>query len=74
MRTKYRYNSKTLSYEKVKLSWGERIVRGLIFVAPTITLSFVFALFIAKRIDSPRETRLRQENAFYQIQFWLLSL
>ena len=73
MRAKYRYNPKTLSYEKVKLTWGERVLRGLIFVAPTITLSFVFALFIAKRIDSPRETRLRQENEFYQLQLSKLN-
>ncbi len=68
MRTKYRYNPKTLSYVKVKLTWGERILRGIIFIAPTITLGVILAFFIAKRIDSPREIRLRQENEFYRTQ------
>lgn len=68
MRAKYRYNPKTLSYVKVKLTWGERIIRAIIFVAPTIALSVILAFFIAKRIDSPRETRLRQENEFYRTQ------
>lgn len=68
MRTKYRYNPKTLSYVKVKLTWGERILRGIIFIAPTITLGVILAFFIAKRIDSPREIRLRQENEFYRAQ------
>jgi len=66
MRAKYRYNPKTLSYVKVKLTWGERILRGIIFIAPTITLGVILAFFIAKRIDSPREIRLRQENEFYR--------
>jgi murein DD-endopeptidase MepM/ murein hydrolase activator NlpD len=68
-RTKYRYNPETLSYEKVRMSWGERILRGLIFVAPTITLGVLLAFFIANRIDSPKEVRLRKENAFYKKQF-----
>lgn len=60
-KTKFRYNPKTLSYEKVKRSTGERILRGFIFIAPTIVLSLVFAFFIAYRIDSPKEKALQKE-------------
>lgn len=68
MKKKFVYNPKTLSYERVQRTWGERVLRGLIFIAPTITLGIILAFFIARRIDSPRETRLRQENEFYKAQ------
>lgn len=68
MKKKFVYNPKTLSYERVRRTWGERVLRGLIFIAPTITLGIILAFFIARRIDSPRETRLRQENEFYKAQ------
>lgn len=73
LRNKYRYNPKTLSYEKVRLTWGERIVRGLIFIAPTITLGVFLAFFIAQRLDSPKENRLRKENEFYKAQLEEIS-
>jgi murein DD-endopeptidase MepM/ murein hydrolase activator NlpD len=60
-RGKFRYNPKTLSYEKLQRSWGERILLGFIYIAPTVVLSILFAFFIAYRIDSPKEKRLRAE-------------
>ena len=60
-RGKFRYNPKTLSYEKLERSWGERILLGFIYIAPTVVLSIIFGFFIAYRIDSPKEKRLRAE-------------
>jgi murein DD-endopeptidase MepM/ murein hydrolase activator NlpD len=62
-KTKFRYNPETLSYEKVSRSTSERIVRGFLFIAPTIVLSLVFGFLIANRIDSPKEKRLQKELA-----------
>lgn len=60
-KTKFRYNPKTLSYEKVDRSFGERIVLAIAFAAPTLVLSIVFGFFIAQRIDSPKEKKLKHE-------------
>ena len=60
---KFRYNPKTLSYEKLERSWGERILLGFIYIAPTLVLSIIFGFIIAYRIDSPKEKRLRAELA-----------
>ena len=68
-KTKFRYNPKTLSYEKVRRSIGERILRGFIFIAPTIALSLVFAFFIAYRIDSPKEKALQKELLELKTEF-----
>jgi murein DD-endopeptidase MepM/ murein hydrolase activator NlpD len=62
-KTKFRYNPETLSYEKVTRSLTERILRGLLFIAPTLILSLVVGFFIAHQIDSPRERRLQKELA-----------
>src|SRR5690554_70843 len=68
-KTKFRFNPKTLSYEKVRRSIGERILRGFIFIAPTIALSLVFAFFIAYRIDSPKEKALKKELSELKLEF-----
>ncbi|PHR49642.1 MAG: peptidase M23 [Fluviicola sp.] len=60
-KTKFRYNPETLSYEKVDRSIGERVLRGIIFIAPTLVLSIVFGFFIAYRLDSPKEKKLKAE-------------
>ncbi|MDX1651379.1 MAG: M23 family metallopeptidase [Brumimicrobium sp.] len=62
-KTKFRYNPETLSYEKVKRSVGERILRGVFFIAPTLVLSIVIGFFISYRIDSPKEKKLKAEIA-----------
>src|SRR5690554_6165905 len=72
-KTKFRYNPKTLSYEKVKRSMGERILREIIFIAPTIVLSLVFAFFIAYRIDSPKEVALKKELAELKTEYALVQ-
>ncbi|MEX2484108.1 MAG: M23 family metallopeptidase [Brumimicrobium sp.] len=61
VKTKFRYNPDTLSYEKVNRSFGGQILRGLIFIAPTLVLSIVFGFLIAYRIDSPKEKKLKAE-------------
>ncbi|MEX1192423.1 MAG: M23 family metallopeptidase [Brumimicrobium sp.] len=61
VKTKFRYNPDTLSYEKVNRSFGGQILRGLIFIAPTLVLSIAFGFLIAYRIDSPKEKKLKAE-------------
>lgn len=66
---KFRYNPKTLSYEKVQRSTGERILRGLIYVAPTIALSVVIGFFISYQVTSPKEIALEKENSQLKLEF-----
>lgn len=68
-KNKFRYNPKTLSYEKARRSVGERILRGFIFVAPTIVLSIAVGIFISYRIESPKEKRLNKELAELKSEF-----
>lgn len=71
-KSKFKYNPATLSYEKVERSFGERILRGIIFIAPTLVLSIVFGFFIAHQIDSPKEKRLEREvtELHLEVESW----
>ena len=58
---KYRYNPKTLSYEVVRISPLRKLLRVLLWSAPSIILGLTFAIFFTRRIDSPREKMLERE-------------
>lgn len=59
---KFRYNSDTLSYDKVELSWRERILRTLLVVAPAVVLGFGFYLLFSSVFVSANEQALDREN------------
>ncbi len=58
---KYKYNPDKLSYEVVQTSLGKKILRMFLFLAPSILLALVLAVFFTSRIDSPRERQLGEE-------------
>lgn len=66
--SKFIFNPKTLSYEKVERSLLEKFFRALIFIAPTLVLSIVFGFLIANHIDSPREQHLKAELKEVQLE------
>ncbi|PKR79750.1 peptidase M23 [Brumimicrobium salinarum] len=72
-KTKFRYNPKTLSYEKVRRSVGERVLRGIIFIAPTITLSIILGFVFAYRIESPKEKALQNEVETLKAEFAIVQ-
>lgn len=67
-KARYRYNPKTLSYEKEKVSTGKRVLRILLWVAPNLVLGLVIAFFFTRRIDSPREKELKAELKKYEAE------
>lgn len=60
-KNKYRYNPNTLSYEKVEIGIWKRILRILLWIAPSIVFGLILAFFVTRRIDSPREKELKSE-------------
>lgn len=65
---KFKYNPETLSYEKVQITWRERILKATLVIAPAIVLGFVFQLIFAGIFESPYEQELEKENAFLNEQ------
>lgn len=70
---KYRYNLKTLSYERIELTTKDRMFRlvtyaitGVVFASIFITLTYFF-------IDSPKEKQLKRENQQLLLQYELIN-
>lgn len=60
-RERFKYNPETLSYEKVEISWGERILKSLLVIAPAIALAFILQFTLSPWIKSPREVKMEKE-------------
>jgi len=59
---KFKFNSDTLSYDKVERTWGEKILKSLLIIAPAIILGFVFQFAFSSWFKSPSEIALEKEN------------
>lgn len=70
---KYKYNPQTLSYEEVSIGIGARILRVLLWMAPSVVMGLILAFFFSKRIDSPTEKRLKSEIEVYQEELTRLN-
>ena len=62
-KAKFKYNPDTLSYEKVEVTWGERILKSLLIIAPAIVLGFAFMFLFSSWFKSPNEVKLEKEVA-----------
>lgn len=60
---KFRYNPVTLSYDKVEVSWREKLLRVILVAAPAIVLGFLFYLLFSSLFKSTREKNLEIEYA-----------
>ncbi len=60
-KTKYRFNSETLSYEEVNDGFWKKVLRWLLYLSPSILIGFAFAFFFTKQLSTPKESRLVRE-------------
>ena len=58
---KYYYDTKTLSYKRIKLSKLEKTKKYLIFFSSSIFLALVIIVMFFQFFDSPKEKRLKDE-------------
>jgi len=72
-RTKYRFNTKTLSYEKIELDWKQRIFRASTFLIASVFMGGVIYSTASAFVDSPKEKLLKQENSQLKSQYELLN-
>ena len=57
----YKYNPKTLSYDAVYVSFGKKLFRLILWIAPSILFGLILAFFFTKQINSPREKQIQAE-------------
>ncbi len=71
--TKYYFNSQTLKYEKVKLSIGVKILKGLGFISTALVFSFIIIALAYTFLDSPKEKQLKREINALSLQYKILQ-
>jgi murein DD-endopeptidase MepM/ murein hydrolase activator NlpD len=72
-KVKYRFNTKSLTYEKVKVTFRERFMRFISYLAIGLVFATVTILLAYKFLDSPKEKMLRREIEALQLQYNLLN-
>ena len=72
-KVKYRYNTKSLTYEKVEISWQRKIFSILSYLLTGVVLGSIFFLIAYTYIDSPKEKELKRENKKLQLKYEFLN-
>ena len=72
-KTKYRFDTETLSYKRIILTPRQKIMKVLTFVGTTFVLAAIFTFLYPKIYNSPTEKRLNRELEQMQFQYSLLN-
>lgn len=72
-KAKYYFNTHSLKYEKVVISWGKRALRILGFLATAIVFSVVIVAIAYAYLDSPKEKQLKRDISQLTLQYEILQ-
>lgn len=72
-REKFIFNTSTLSYEKVVVGWGSRLLKVFAFICASIVFSLAISSLAYMFIDSPKEKILKNELAAMKDQYAILN-
>lgn len=70
---KYKFNTKSLTYEKVKITFKERLFRFISYLSIGLVFATITILLAYKFLDSPKEKMLKREIEALQLQYGLLN-
>lgn len=70
---KYRFNTKSLNYEKVETNWKARIFKTLSFLAAAIVFAAIIITIAYQYFDSPKEKIQAREIEQLKLQYELLN-
>jgi len=72
-KSRFRYNPDTLSYEKIKPGTRQRFLQALTYFAASIVVFVIYFFILSLFVDSPKEKKLRRENAQLELQYEILN-
>ena len=70
---KYRFNPKTLNFERIRLSAWQKTKRTALMLLPGLAVGLLGIFLTYQFIDSPKESELRRENKQLLVQYELLN-
>ncbi len=72
-KAKYRYNPKTLTYEKAELTLKDRLLKVSSYIATGFVFAILFIALFYTFFDSPKEKQLKRENEQLSLQYEILN-
>jgi murein DD-endopeptidase MepM/ murein hydrolase activator NlpD len=72
-KVKYYFNSHSLKYEKVVVSFKKKFLRALAFLSTATVFASVIILIAYSYLDSPKEKQLKREISQLSLQYELLN-
>lgn len=70
---KYKYNPNTLNYEKIQLTFKDRLKKALTYALVGLFFAAIIVFFAYTFFDSPKELMLKRENAQLKTQYELIA-
>ena len=70
---KYRFNPKTLNFERIRLSAWQKTKRIALMLTPGLVVGLLGIFLAYQFIDSPKEAELRRENKQLLVQYELMN-
>ena len=70
---KYKYNPRTVKYEKVKLTWKDKLLRFFTYFTATLILALLYNMIFSAFFDTPKEKALIRENKQLELQYEILN-
>jgi len=70
-RIKYYYNTAKLRYEKVEITWKQRLLRVFGFLSAAAVFALLIIVLAYSYLDSPKEKQLKREINQLQLQYEL---
>ena len=72
-KSKYRYNTESLNYDRVRPSLKKRLLILLSYLSIFLVIAILLNIFYASVFDTPREKALKRENSLLNRQFEVLN-
>jgi len=72
-RTRYKFNSESLSFDRITLGFRDIILRFLAYFVGSVLLALIYWLILAAFFDSPKEKALKREIEQLSIQYELMN-
>jgi len=70
---KYRFNPKTLNFERIRLSAWQKAKRIALALLPGLVVGLLGIVLVYQFVDSPKEAEFRRENKQLLVQYELLN-
>lgn len=70
---KYRFNPKTLNFERIRLNAWQRAKRTVLALTPGLLVGLLGIVLVHQFVDSPKEANMRRENQQLLVQYELLN-